>query len=91
MTSQDKLQEADSTQNVKDCVQYLVNHFVDRFVAQHYSEDLEGLHKFLVGSIEERLIKKTLESCRGNKVRAAKVLGIHRNTLSQKLKNYQNQ
>ncbi|MFQ5926987.1 MAG: helix-turn-helix domain-containing protein [Terriglobia bacterium] len=37
---------------------------------------------------EKRFIKKVLESSSGNQSKAAKILGIHRNTLSRKIEAY---
>jgi len=41
-----------------------------------------------VGEFEKRFIKRTLERADGNQCRAAKMLGIHRNTLSRKMGEY---
>lgn len=41
-----------------------------------------------VGEFEKKFIKKILESSNGNQSRAARVLGIHRNTLSRKIEAY---
>ena len=37
---------------------------------------------------EKKFIKLVLESAKGNQSRAAKILGIHRNTLSRKVLDY---
>ena len=45
-----------------------------------------GLHyEDAVSEFERRFIKKTLETNEGNQSRAARALGIHRNTLSRKM------
>ncbi|HKO04150.1 MAG TPA: helix-turn-helix domain-containing protein [Candidatus Acidoferrales bacterium] len=41
-----------------------------------------------VGEFEKRFIKRVLDRSNGNQSRAAKVLGIHRNTLSRKIFTY---
>jgi DNA-binding protein Fis len=41
-----------------------------------------------VGEFEKRFIKRVLERNNGNQSRTAEVLGIHRNTLSRKLTEY---
>ena len=41
-----------------------------------------------VGEFEKRFIKRVLDRSKGNQSRAAKVLGIHRNTLSRKIFTY---
>lgn len=37
---------------------------------------------------EKKFIKRVLEHAKGNQCRAAKILGIHRNTLSRKISQY---
>ena len=41
-----------------------------------------------VTEFEKKFIKRVLETSRGNRCRAAKILGIHRNTLSRKVDQY---
>ncbi|MGH9738259.1 MAG: helix-turn-helix domain-containing protein [Candidatus Acidiferrales bacterium] len=41
-----------------------------------------------VTEFEKKFIKRVLERSNGNQCRAAKVLGIHRNTLSRKIDEY---
>lgn len=43
----------------------------------------EAVHEF-----EKKFIKRVLERLNGNQSRAAKILGIHRNTLSRKVGEY---
>jgi len=61
-------------------------------------EQLESLVEMMVGrgillaealaEFEKKFIRSVLEHERGNLCRAAKVLGIHRNTLSRKVSDY---
>lgn len=44
------------------------------------------LYQFVLESIERPLIEKVLERTYGNQYRAAKILGINRNTLHSKIK-----
>lgn len=41
-----------------------------------------------VTEFKKKFIKRVLEHSKGNQSRAAKVLGIHRNTLSRKVEEY---
>jgi Fis family transcriptional regulator, factor for inversion stimulation protein len=41
-----------------------------------------------VTEFEKKFIRRVLEQSNGNQCRAAKVLGIHRNTLSRKINEY---
>jgi len=63
---------------VKDQLEGLVTQMVDRGI----------LFDEAIGEFEKRFIKRTLERADGNQCRAAKMLGIHRNTLSRKMDEY---
>ncbi len=58
---------------MKDQLEGLVSQMVERGI----------LFDEALGEFEKRFIKRTLERAQGNQCRAAKMLGIHRNTLSQ--------
>jgi DNA-binding protein Fis len=45
-----------------------------------------NIHEFIIGKVERALIGLILEEEKGNQVRAAKRLGINRNTLRKKMK-----
>lgn len=51
-----------------------------------FSEKQGKIYRILVDSLERPLFDRVLKYTRGNKVQAAKVLGINRNTLRTKLK-----
>ncbi len=63
---------------MKDQLEALVGQMVDRGIRIG-----EAVEEF-----EKRFIKLALENARGNYSRAAKLLGIHRNTLSRKIERY---
>jgi DNA-binding protein Fis len=63
---------------VKEQLEALVGMMVDRGILLE-----EALTEF-----EKKFIKRVLEHAKGNQCRAAKVLGIHRNTLSRKISQY---
>jgi two-component system nitrogen regulation response regulator GlnG len=48
-----------------------------------------GVHEKIMGRVEKALIGTVLEEEKGNQVRAAKRLGINRNTLRKKVKDLQ--
>jgi two-component system nitrogen regulation response regulator GlnG len=61
--------------------QYLANYFV-----RHGSAlPPDGLHHRLTETVERPLLRATMIAVRGNQIRAAKLLGINRNTLRKKL------
>ena len=63
---------------MKDQLEGLVSQMVDRGI----------LFDEAVGEFEKRFIKRILERAEGNQCRAARMLGIHRNTLSRKIGEY---
>jgi len=63
---------------MKDQLEGLVAQMVDRGI--RFDE--------AVGEFEKRFIKRALEQTNGNQCRAAKMMGIHRNTLSRKIGEY---
>jgi DNA-binding protein Fis len=63
---------------VKDQLESLVGIMVERGI----------LLEEAVTEFEKKFIKRVLEQLKGNQSRAAKALGIHRNTLSRKVGEY---
>jgi DNA-binding protein Fis len=63
---------------VKDQLEALVGQMVDRGI----------LLEEAVTEFEKRFIKRVLDRSDGNQSRAARLLGIHRNTLSRKVGAY---
>jgi DNA-binding protein Fis len=63
---------------MKDQLEGLVGQMVERGI----------MFQEAVGEFEKRFIKRVLDRSKGNQSRAAKVLGIHRNTLSRKIFTY---
>jgi DNA-binding protein Fis len=63
---------------VKEQLDSLVGMMVDRGILLE-----EAMTEF-----EKKFIRRVLEHSRGNQCRAAKILGIHRNTLSRKITEY---
>ncbi len=63
---------------MKDQLESLVGMMVERGI----------LLEEAVGEFEKKFIKRALERANGNQSRAAKLLGIHRNTLGRKVEVY---
>ncbi len=63
---------------MKDQLEALIGQMVERGI----------LFEEAVTEFEKKFIKRVLESANGNQSRAAKLLGIHRNTLSRKIEQY---
>lgn len=50
--------------------------------------DIDRFYGNVIEHIEKTVIIKTLECCNGNQIETAKILGLHRNTLHNKLKKF---
>ena len=48
----------------------------------------QRLYRFTIEAIEKQLIEKTLERTFGNQLKAAKLLGLNRNTLRNRIKKF---
>ena len=68
--------------NIGDSIDLLVEYLVDN--------NIKGIHPLIMGEVEKRLIIKTLEKSRGNKLQAAKILGMSRNTFHRKVQKLEN-
>ncbi|MDD5423549.1 MAG: helix-turn-helix domain-containing protein [Candidatus Omnitrophica bacterium] len=51
-----------------------------------YAGNSERIYDSIIDDIEKAVIVKALERSGGNQVAASKILGLHRNTLSNKIK-----
>ncbi len=63
---------------MKEQLESLINQMVDRGI----------LYDEAVSEFERKFIRKVLERNEWNRCRAARMLGIHRNTLSKKITEY---
>lgn len=50
--------------------------------------EINGLYGIVLEQVEKPLIEMSLNVCHGNQVKAAKLLGINRNTLKKKIDIY---
>lgn len=70
--------------SIKEFLENKLNGFVERMIKLENS----NLYETVVSEVEKALISIVLKEAGGNQVRTAKVLGINRNTLSKKVKEY---
>jgi len=71
---------------MKDCadkipLESLLSDLDDVFI----NANERAVYRIVVAAVERPLIEKVLEKTFGNQVKAAKILGIHRNTLKTKI------
>ncbi len=52
------------------------------------NDDRPGLYDKVLQEVERPLLQLTLQQCGGNQIKAAALLGINRNTLRKKLRDY---
>jgi two-component system nitrogen regulation response regulator GlnG len=73
--------------------QHSIGQFMERHLARYFAEfgnglPPDGLHERILREIEVPLINAALVATNGNQLRAADLLGINRNTLRSKIRNY---
>ncbi len=60
----------------------------DYFITQGDNITDSSLYNTVLQEVERPLLEQTLQAVKGNKARAARILGINRNTLHKKLTEY---
>jgi len=63
----------------------IVQRKLDQIMALMKPEDMDDIYATVLESVERPLIRIVLEKVNGNQCRAAKALGINRNTLRKKI------
>ena len=61
---------------------------MDAWIGRQLHKGDGRIHQKVMGEIESELIRQALQLCGGNKIKAAKLLGVNRNTLTKKVKDY---
>ena len=64
----------------------MINDFANEIDQKLIEENNGHVYKFFVESIEKPLIERILSMTNGNQLKAARFLGINRNTLRAKIK-----
>ena len=74
----------ETTELLCDCV----SRSLDRYFADMNGEEPTELYDLVIGQIEKPLLEAVMDRTVSNQTRAAKMLGINRNTLRKKLRKY---
>lgn len=70
--------------SIKEFLEGKLNSFLDKMTKIENC----NLHETIISEVEKALFSIVMRETNGNKMKAAKVLGINRNTLNKKLKGY---
>lgn len=64
----------------------LMREKITHFYTKLGKHDVEGVYKTIMDQVERPLMQETLTHVGGNKLKAARILGINRNTLARKIR-----
>ena len=77
------------TKHQNEGIGHLVSLYLDDFEIMHPNfYEVADLYDIVLREVEKALFAKVLKKTEGNQSVAAKILGINRNTLRKKLKDY---
>jgi DNA-binding protein Fis len=79
-----KLISAMEKYSIEEIVEVKISKFLDK-IGSFYPENL---HDLIMSKVEKPLLSQILKRVGGNQVQASKILGINRNTLRKKIKQY---
>tara|TARA_B100001175_G_scaffold313850_1_gene322141 strand:- start:606 stop:845 length:240 start_codon:yes stop_codon:yes gene_type:complete len=65
-----------------------VRRSLDTYFKELGDTETQNLHALVVAEVEKPLLEAVLQRTAGNQLRAARILGINRNTLRKKLDQY---
>ena len=65
-----------------------VAHSLDHYFSELGDTDSQNLHAMVIAEVEKPLLEAVMQRAHGNQLRAARMLGINRNTLRKKLSLY---
>lgn len=65
-----------------------VRRSLDTYFKELGDTETQNLHALVVAEVEKPLLEAVLQRTSGNQLRAARILGINRNTLRKKLDQY---
>lgn len=77
-----------NNKKVRSFLEDWLHQTVEEYVSHMDGKENGGLHELIVGGVEKPLVEIVLKSACGNQTRAANILGINRNTLRKKIKDF---
>jgi len=72
-------------ETLSEAVTRCIRHYMDKL---GYAEAVE-LHRHLLGEVEPPLLMLVMERCKGNQIKASRMLGLNRNTVRKLLRQHQ--
>lgn len=88
MDGADKGSTTDSSSIENMSLETLIKLKLKKVIQKLNLDNLKGFHNIVIEEVEKPLFQIVLEKVNGNQIKAARILGINRNTLSKKLKQY---
>lgn len=76
------------TRDRRSPVSACVKNALERYFDDLDGEKTSGVYQMVLGEVEKPLLEIVMRHTQGNQCRAAEILGINRNTLRKKLKQY---
>lgn len=64
----------------------VVSHKLEQFFAKLGDVEVSELHRMVIRQVERPLCLLALAAAKGNQLKAARLLGLHRNTLRKKIR-----
>ena len=77
-----------STKERKGPIAACVKQSMERYFHDLNGEKVSGVYDMVLAEMERPLLESVMKHARSNQCRAAEILGINRNTLRKKLKQY---
>lgn len=71
-----------------NCLSDVVRQMIEQYLQSQGDMVGKNLYQLIIKEVELPLLEVTLKKMRGNKTKAAEVLGINRNTLHKKMQEY---
>ena len=71
-----------------DPISHIIHQSVEQYFADLEGEEPGSVYDMVLNKVEKPLLEAILTHTSGNQTRAAKILGLNRNTLRKKLKQY---